>query len=111
SGANLFYNAPTQFTTWRASGQDKHSVVYRPAYTSTTDLKPNPADTASWAINGRSIHLDTAFASILSTDINGNPRPLKREDGVPDIGAYQFTPNAGVLAPLATAVGSLAVNS
>jgi hypothetical protein len=115
---NLYYNAslasPVQFypslASWQAgTGNDKHSVVYIPPFTSPTNLQPIAADSASWALNGRGIHSDSISALLLSTDINGNPRPTSRQAGVPDIGAYELTPT--VLPPLAIASGSLMPDS
>ncbi|MES2691295.1 MAG: PKD domain-containing protein [Bacteroidota bacterium] len=75
--------------------QEKRSLVYRPAFTSNTNLTPLTTDTACWAMNGRGTHTG------LIADINGNGRPVSLTDGVPDLGAYQFTPDAAV--PVATA--------
>jgi hypothetical protein len=73
---------------WRAaSTYDKHSVSYRPGYISNTNIQPNPADSASWSINGHGVHI-TGNA----TDINGNARPVSITQGAPDLGAYEFTP-------------------
>jgi hypothetical protein len=74
---------------WRTSANapDLHSVSFRPAFTSNTNLQPNGSDTACWALNGRGFHLTTN-----TVDINNNPRPSVLADGVPDIGAYEFTP-------------------
>ncbi len=99
AGPNLFAPSASAYNTWKMGGQDKHSVVYRPAFISTTNLQPNPADTACWALNGRGTHLDS---TLIKTDIDGNARPLTFADGVPDIGAYEFTP--ACLPPLATAL-------
>lgn len=76
---------------WRtATGTpDKHSVSYRPGFTSSTDLTPNAADSASWSLNGRGIHL-----AVNNVDFNNNPRPTLLADGAPDLGAYEFTPTA-----------------
>ncbi len=83
--------------SWRAaSGFDQHSVSYRPAFMSTNDLRPDPADTAAWAMNGRGIQLRGNTA-----DIDGNSRPDTVTDGVPDLGAYEFTPSS--VPPLALA--------
>jgi hypothetical protein len=90
---NAAYPNPLTFTNlaeWRAvTPYDKHSISYRPAFTSATNLTPNPADSAVWAINGRGIHLDSASFAI---DKNGQTRPLTPATGVPDLGAYEVTP-------------------
>ena len=74
---------------------DKNSISYRPGLISATNAQPNVADSACWALNGRGIHL-----AAVTTDINGNPRPATVAAGVPDIGAYEFTPTS--TPPLAT---------
>lgn len=82
---------------WRTYfGTNLNSLFYRPAYTGNTDLTPNPADSAVWAINGRGTHLDSAFGG----DFNGTMRPIIRAAGVPDLGAYEVIPTA--LPPEAT---------
>jgi|GEM_PF-2291296 len=92
-------------TAWRtASGQDKNSVRYNPGFTSNTNLTPNPANANSWSLNGRGIHITGNVA-----DINNNSRPALQPLGVPDIGAYEFTPSvippATVATPPAPAAG------
>jgi hypothetical protein len=78
--------------TWRnLTRQDRHSISYRPPFTSISDLRPNPADSAIWAINGRGIHLTPAVTNM---DKQGVARPLTRAEGVPDIGAFETTPAA-----------------
>jgi len=77
-----------------------NSVEYRHALTSTTNIAPNVADTAVWALNGRGLNL-----SEVSVDYNGNPRPVAFSEGVNDIGAYQFVPTS--LPPFCTAVPAL----
>ncbi|PZF72665.1 Ig-like domain-containing protein [Taibaiella soli] len=82
---------------WRAAtGYDKYSISYRPAFTSTTNLAPNPADSASWSLNGHGVQFQGN-----NTDINGNPRAVLTTTGVPDIGPYEFTPT--VAPPIAVA--------
>ena len=82
---------------WRAAdGQDLHSISYRPAFTSSTDLRPDPADSAAWALNGRGVHIPGNTA-----DIEGSPRSVTPAAGVPDLGAYEFTPVS--VPPLAVA--------
>lgn len=85
------------FAAWRAaSGFDKQSVNYEPVFVSNTDPTPVQTNPAVWALNGHGVHVAGN-----TTDINGNPRPELRPDGVPDIGAYEVLPEA--LPPLATA--------
>jgi len=75
---------------WKAANSgDANSISYQAGFVSNTDLAPNPADSMCWAMNGRGIHLpDNAF------DLNGNPRPITVQAGIPDLGAYEFTPTA-----------------
>lgn len=115
---NLYYNAsmvsPIRFYTslasWQAgTGNDKHSFVYTAPFTSLTNLQPNIADSASWTVNGRGIHIDSTLVPLIATDIIGRSRPTNRAAGVPDIGAYEITPTA--LPPLALASGYLMLDS
>lgn len=83
---------------WRnATDQDWHSINYDPGFKGILDPEPDPANSASWSLNGRAIHI-----SGNNKDMNGNARVEQRADGVPDIGAYEFDPS--VAPPLATAV-------
>lgn len=76
---------------------ERNSLQYRTAFTSATNLIPNAADTAVWAINGRGIQLPE-----VDNDYNGTPRSTAVQTGVPDLGAYEVTPTS--LPPLCTAV-------
>lgn len=88
---------------WKsASIFDKNSLSYRAAFTSVTNLIPVATDTASWALNGRGIHLVTN-----TTDINNNLRAISVLQGAPDLGAYEFTPT--VMAPMATAIPAIPI--
>ena len=99
---NLFYRADTTngFLAYLkanipygalkgSSNFNKNASIYRPGFTATNDLTPNPADSASWSINGRGTYL--AYAP---TDITGASRPAINWNGVPDVGAYEFTPTS-----------------
>ncbi|HEU4472183.1 MAG TPA: right-handed parallel beta-helix repeat-containing protein, partial [Flavisolibacter sp.] len=56
---------------WRdTSYHDFNSIVYRPAFTSTTDLTPDLASPDVWAIHGRGEQITGN-----DVDFNGNPRP------------------------------------
>jgi len=80
----------TSLAAWRAVyPSDMNSLTYMPAFTSSTNLQPNAADTAVWAINGRAEQ-----NPIVTTDMIGSPRPTTRADGVPDIGAWEVNPTA-----------------
>lgn len=103
-GANFAYSAysgtiSSNFPAYRtASGNDRNSLSYPPAFMNVTngDLMPNPADSNCWSMHGRGIHIAGN-----DKDISGNTRPITPGAGVPDLGAYEFTPNSGVLPPLA----------
>lgn len=114
SDYNLFYNGgspisiqcntpsvtATNLGDWRsATNRDINSLNYAPAYTDAAngDLTPDGTNPNSWSMHGRGIHLvgDTL-------DFNGNVRPRTPDQGVPDLGAYEFTPS--VLPPDAVAV-------
>jgi len=87
----------TSLSAWSAaSGYDKHSISYDPGFRSSTDLRPDPNNPASWSLNGRALHIPDN-----NIDKAGNPRITLRPDGVPDIGAYEFEPES--TPPLATA--------
>lgn len=79
-----------------------NSISYNPGLTSATNLAPNPANDASWSIQGRGNQYP-----FNPDDINGNPRPTSLAAGVPDLGAYEFT--STTLPPLAVATPAVAV--
>jgi hypothetical protein len=88
------------FGNWQTAAQtDFHSMNYRPAFVSATDLAINAADTAAWAVNGRAEH-----NTIATTDFNNTTRPQQNNQGTPDIGAFEVTPTA--VPPRATVVSS-----
>lgn len=73
---------------WRnASSLDPNSIVYSPAFSSTTNLMPNINDPESWAIHGRGEQIPGN-----DYDFNNSPRPTTIVAGVPDLGAYEFLP-------------------
>jgi len=77
---------------WRtATSSDPNSIVYAPAFSSTTNLMPNINDPDVWAIHGRGEQLPGN-----NYDFNNSPRPTTIVAGVPDLGAYEFLP---VVAP------------
>ena len=103
TGAALMAGTPAaaNISAWKtACNCDMNSVSYRPGFTGLANLAPLATDTASWSLNGRGKHL----ANNLSTDYNGNPRPTTLDAGVPDIGAFEFTPTS--TPPLAVASGA-----
>lgn len=99
---NVYWGTATYATyqQWKANSynkQDKNSVFLQPAFINGAagDVTPDPSNTDCWPMNGRGIHIAGNNA-----DINGNPRHTITSTGVPDLGAYEFTPNSGVTAPL-----------
>ncbi|MDA3615527.1 Ig-like domain-containing protein [Polluticaenibacter yanchengensis] len=112
SDYNLFYtNGPSLIQLGTAAGGnfgtlkqwvdtsswDVHSIVYKPAFVSESDLRPDVAAPEVWAIHGRGVQIDEN-----NVDINGNARPVDIEDGVPDLGAYEFLPTSVPVALTAT---------
>ncbi len=82
----------TAFQT--ASGKDAHSISVFPHFASDTDLTP-----ASAWVNGKA-----QVISAVTDDINGTARNASK----PDLGAFEFTPDAAVATPLA---GSYSIGS
>lgn len=77
-------------SSMRAStGQNMNSLTYMPGFVDVTtgDLRPDPSNAASWALNGRGVQIAGN-----DKDMDGNNRALTTVDGVPDLGAYEFTP-------------------
>lgn len=83
------------------SGVDSHSINYNPGFTSDINLRPNKSLEDSWSLNGRALQI---AGNILDRD--NNPRVDNVVNGVPDIGAYEFTPDA--LPPLCVATPTVA---
>ncbi|MEZ5017222.1 MAG: right-handed parallel beta-helix repeat-containing protein [Flavipsychrobacter sp.] len=94
------YNGSTvsSFSAWKsASSSDKNSITYDPGFTSSTDLRPDATNPASWSLNGRALQIAGN-----NKDRLGSARIDDVKNGTPDIGAYEFTPT--VEPPVATAV-------
>lgn len=97
AGGTKFYMSSTGQTTnslasWRAmTGLEQNSVSFDPGYTNAANgnFMPNATNANSWSVNGRGIHIEGD-----TMDVVGNPRPRTTADGVPDLGAYSFTPTA-----------------
>lgn len=91
-----------------AAGLDEHSLVYKPAFVSNTDLHPAIASADVWALQGRGVQ-------VLGNnhDFNDSARAEVFATGVPDLGAYEFTPTSEPAAltaiPAAPAVGGTQV--
>ncbi|SDG72813.1 Ig-like domain-containing protein [Chitinophaga filiformis] len=74
---------------WSArTGQDLHSIYYKPALT-LTDGSPVVNSPDVWAIHGRGVQIPGN-----DHDINGKARPVTLQAGVPDLGAYEFEPTS-----------------
>jgi parallel beta-helix repeat protein len=108
---------PSQTSTtlqqWRsATKRDLNSLIYDPGYKDAAnfDFRPEPSNAKAWSVNGRGLHFpgDTI-------DIAGNVRAKTPADGVPDLGAYEFTPTSippdAVATPAAPAVNTQQVFS
>lgn len=82
--------ASSTLAEWREqTGQDMNSIFHDPGFQSLQVPRPDPSNPASWSLNGRGVHIPGN-----DKDIFGNPRVTQREDGVPDIGAVEFTPTS-----------------
>jgi gliding motility-associated-like protein len=98
---NLLYTSGTMLASTRtadytslaafiaASKQEQHSMAYKPAFISATDLRPDVTSADVWAMNGRGIQIPGN-----NHDFNNQPRPVTLETGVPDMGAYEFVPTS-----------------
>lgn len=98
SGANPS-GSYTSLNAWRVgSSKDSNSLVYDPGYTNAAgfNFTPDPVNPNSWSVQGRGIHVAND-----TLDITGAARPRTTAQGVPDLGAYEFTPT--VLPPDAVA--------
>jgi gliding motility-associated-like protein len=74
---------------WNArTGQDLHSIYYKPELT-LTDGRPVVSSPDVWALHGRGIQLPGN-----DHDITGKSRPVTLQAGVPDLGAYEFVPTS-----------------
>ncbi|RYD56625.1 MAG: T9SS type A sorting domain-containing protein [Sphingobacteriales bacterium] len=87
-------------SAWRiGTGMDRNSISYDAGFTNFSNLVPDPNNPASWSVNGRGIHMAN------NADITGMARVTALADGVPDLGAYEFTPMA--VPPVAVAVPAM----
>lgn len=94
----------TKLSNWRiASGMDKNSISYDAGFMNATDLTPDVNNPSSWSLNGRGVHI-----AVNNKDITGGARVTTLANGVPDIGAYEFTP--ATIPPVAVAVPALPEN-
>lgn len=74
-----------------ATAHASNSLTYVPAFVNaaTGDLRPDATAPAVWALNGRGVQIAGN-----DKDINGASRAVTTVQGVPDLGAYEFTPTA-----------------
>lgn len=70
-----------------ATKRDEHSIVYKPAFANEETLQPAVNDSTVWAMHGRGIQLPGN-----ANDCKGQTRPVTLQEGVPDLGAYEFVP-------------------
>lgn len=94
SGSTLVYDAyvggMANMASWRSSSvatsanADRNSISYDPGIDKATGI-PDVTNANAWTIHGRGKQ-----NSIVTTDINGTPRPTTLAAGVPDLGAYEF---------------------
>lgn len=85
---------------WRNNTKrDLNSLIYNPGYrdAANRDFRPDPASPNAWAAHGRGRHIagDTLDAAMTA-------RPRTVTQGVPDLGAYEFTPTSTPPAAIAT---------
>lgn len=96
-GNRLFKGASPSLTTsslhdWRGQYKmDYNSINYNVPYVDepNNDFHIDASSPAAWAVNGRGVQ-DT----VIKTDFDGNPRAYLREDGVPDLGAFEVNPTS-----------------
>lgn len=112
---NLYYSASnllgqmegtfaTNLQQWQdAAMGDYHSLVYKPAFATSGILEPDVNSAEVWAMHGRGEQIagDTI-------DINGNKRPVTLQEGVPDLGAYEFVPSSVPVSLTATPAAPVA---
>ncbi|TDH28668.1 hypothetical protein EXU57_00905 [Segetibacter sp. 3557_3] len=92
---------------WRnATGLDKNSISYPPVFIrdfsgdNPRPLYPDTLKAEVWALHGQGVQVPGN-----DRDKLGRARPTTLVEGVPDLGAYEFTPRVGP--PVATAVPAL----
>ncbi|BAV04778.1 gliding motility-associated C-terminal domain-containing protein [Filimonas lacunae] len=95
SGSSLAMSTPftavtyTSLDAWRkASGNDWNSIVYKPAFADDR-LMPDVNSADVWAIHGRGVQIAGN-----DHDYYGAARAVTLQEGVPDMGAYEFLPVA-----------------
>ncbi|MEZ5016906.1 MAG: T9SS type A sorting domain-containing protein [Flavipsychrobacter sp.] len=96
-GGSIFYRSSPYLSTnsietWKStSGADENSLFHNPGYTDADNgnFMPVASNPDAWSVNGRGKHIDGD-----TMDVAGNPRARMPQDGVPDLGAYEFTPTS-----------------
>lgn len=99
-------NEPTTMTAWEGQFpgvNELNSYSGTIPFTSTTNLNPDGANSASWILNGKGYPLPG-----ITTDKAGNSRSSSITTGTTDIGCYEFLPS--VAPPTATASGAPSLN-
>jgi hypothetical protein len=93
AGTVLVRQGATNYNTldaWATGAYwDVNSIVYKPAFVSNTDLRPDLAASDVWAMHGRGTQIPGN-----TFDFNGSPRSTTYTGGVPDLGAYEFLPTS-----------------
>jgi gliding motility-associated-like protein len=93
TGSTLIRGVWQQFDNlqdWKTfADQDVNSIVFKPEFTDNNTLKPNITQPGVWAMHGRGTHIDEN-----SYDMENKTRPVTFEEGVPDLGAYEFEPTS-----------------
>lgn len=107
SGATLvqhgFDNEYATLADWKTGGDlDANSIVYKPAFISSSNPAPDINNPDVWAMHGRGIQLNGN-----GQDINHQPRSVTLKAGVPDLGAYEFVP--AVPPPVSTPIPAVPV--
>lgn len=86
------------------TGLDVHSIFYKPEL-NLADGSPVLTAPGVWALNGRGVQIP-----FNDQDIKGQPRSTTLQDGVPDLGAYEFVPTSTpallTATPVAPAAGT-----
>jgi trimeric autotransporter adhesin len=82
--------AQNNLLSWvNSTNWDYNSISYQPTFTSATDLTPNLTDPKVWGMHGRGVQIVGN-----DKDFNGSTRPVTFQQGVPDLGAYEFVPTS-----------------
>ncbi|MDR6341012.1 gliding motility-associated-like protein [Filimonas zeae] len=95
-----FWGQYATLADWNAaSGYDVNSIVYKPAFLNAVTLRPDVTNPEVWAIHGRGVQIQGN-----AKDYSDNQRPASLEEGVPDLGAYEFLPGSQPVAATSATV-------